>query len=154
ERPMTKAAQTHETFTLDRIYPNCRDHVWACWAEPEKKRSWFGEGVQRMEFRPGGVESGIYHDAMGEHANETRYFEINDRKRIVLAYSMALNGRVHTVSLATIVFKDHNGGTRLTYTEQMCVIPPSDGVEGRKHGWDALLTGLESFLVADTGSRA
>ena len=91
---------------------------------------------------------------MGEHQNETRYFEISDRNRIVLAYSMALNGRVHTVSLATIVFADHDGGTRLTYTEQMCVIPPSDGVDGRRHGWDALLTGLESYLSADTIAQA
>lgn len=151
---MTNAGQSHETFTIDRIYPNCLDHVWACWAAADKKRAWFGDGLQEMDFRPGGIERGAFQDTMGEHQNETRYFEISDRNRIVLAYSMALNGRVHTVSLATIVFADHDGGTRMTYTEQMCVIPPSDGVDGRRHGWDALLTGLESYLSADTIAQA
>jgi hypothetical protein len=32
----------------------------------------------------------------------------------------------------------------------MCVIPPSDGVEGRKHGWSALLDELDDYLVNDT----
>ena len=127
---MTEAAQSHETFTIERTYPNCLDHVWACWAVPEKKRAWFGDGLLHMDFRPGGIETGEFQDTMGKHTNESRYFEIMDRQRIVLAYSMALNGRVHTVSLATVIFAEHDGGTRLTYSEQMCVIPPSDGVEG------------------------
>jgi uncharacterized protein YndB with AHSA1/START domain len=62
---------------------------------------------------------------------------------------MAVNARVHTISLATIAFTDENGGTRLKYTEQLCVVPPSDGVEGRKHGWSALLGTLGDFLVKD-----
>jgi uncharacterized protein YndB with AHSA1/START domain len=103
-----------------------------------------------MDFRPGGFERSRFRDDMGEHVNEGRYFEIKDGERIVLAYSMAVNGRVHTTSLATIAFRDENGGTRLTYTEQMCVVPPSDGVEGRRHGWGALLDGLGGYLVKDT----
>ena len=151
---MTYPSQSHETFTTERTYPNCLDHVWACWAHLDKKRAWFGDGLQQMDFRPGGAESSGFQDSMGEHANETRYFEIQDRRRIVFAYSMALNGRIHTVSLATVVFAEADGGTRLTYTEQMCVIPPSDGVEGREHGWNALLTALEAYLVADTRANA
>jgi uncharacterized protein YndB with AHSA1/START domain len=103
-----------------------------------------------MDFRPGGFERSRFKDGMGEHVNETRYFEIKEGERIVLAYSMAVNGRVHTVSLTTIAFGDENGGTRLRYAEQMCVIPPSDGLEGRKHGWSALLDGLADYLVEDT----
>ena len=88
---------------------------------------------------------------MGEHVNETQYFHRSrEGERIVFAYSMAVNDRVHTISLTTITFRDENGGTRLKYTEQMCVIPPSDGVEGRKHGWNALLDGLGDYLVTDT----
>lgn len=146
---MTSAAQTHETFTIERVYPNCREHVWASWAVLQKKKAWFGSGLREMDFRPGGSEVGAFHDGMGEHVNEGRYFEIKSHERIVLAYSMALNGRVHTVSLATVLFADHGEGTRLTYTEQMCVIPPSDGVEGREHGWQALLTDLQDYLVED-----
>lgn len=151
---MTKPAESHETFTIERVYPNCLDHVWACWARADKKRSWFGDGLREMDFSQGGAEYSGFSDAMGEHVNQARYFEISDRKRIVLAYSMALNGRVHTVSLATVLFAEDEGGTRLTYTEQMCVIPPSDGVEGRKHGWEALLGALGDYLDQDTRAHA
>jgi uncharacterized protein YndB with AHSA1/START domain len=64
---------------------------------------------------------------------------------------MAMNGRVHTVSLATITFADENGGTRLGYAEQMCVIPPSDDLKGRQHGWNVLLDALGTYL-AEGGS--
>jgi uncharacterized protein YndB with AHSA1/START domain len=60
---------------------------------------------------------------------------------------MALNGRVHTISLATVTFADEAGGTRLGYTEQLCVIQPSDGRAGREHGWNFLLGCLADFLT-------
>lgn len=104
----------------------------------------------RGRLRLGGAERNDFVSPMGTHTNETRYFEIRDRQRIVFAYSMALDGRVHTVSPTTVVFADHGGSTKLTYVEQMCVIPPSDGAEGREHGWNALLDALEKYLAADT----
>jgi len=149
---MTETAQHHTSFTIERVYPNCRAHVWSAWAIPAKKAAWFGKGEHALDFRPGGAERSAMRDQMGEHVNETQYFEIVDEARIVLAYSMALNGRVHTVSLATILFADEGGGTRLTYTEQMCVLPPSDGMEGRRHGWTAILGRLEHYLLEDTAA--
>ena len=146
---MTTAPQAHATFTVERLYPNCRAHVWSCWSQRKKKAAWLGDREFALDFRVGGAERGVFRDQMGEHVNEGRYFEILDQQRIVLAYSMALNGRVHTVSLATILFADEGGGTRLTYTEQMCVIPPSDGVEGRRHGWTHLLDTVASYLAQD-----
>lgn len=151
---MTQPAQEHQTITLERLYANCLDHVWSAWAIFEKKKAWFGEGLKESDFQTGGTERGSFVSDMGLHTNEARYFEIEDRKRIVFAYSMALNGRVHSVSLATVVFADQNGGTRLIYTEQMCVIPPSDGAQGRQHGWDALLGALEGYLAQDASVPA
>ena len=142
----TSPSQEHATFTIERIFPNCRAHVWSAWAMREKKAVWLGDRDLALDFRPGGSERGAFKDQMGEHVNEGRYFEILDQQRIVLAYSMALNGRVHTVSLATILFADEGGGTRVNYTEQMCVIPPSDGAQGRRHGWTHLLAGLATYL--------
>lgn len=75
------------------------------------------------------------------------YFDIQPQHRIVLAYSMALNGRVHSVSVATILFADHGSGTQLTYTEQICILPPSDGAAGRQHGRAIILDGLGSYLA-------
>ena len=147
---MAEAAQQHETFTIERVYPNCREHVWAAWSVAEKKKAWFGDGFLESDFRVGGTERHEFANDMGTHTNETRYFEIKDQERIVFAYSMAMNGTVHSVSLTTIVLADEGGGTRLTYTEQMCVIPPSDSAEGRTHGWNALLNSLEAYLAEDT----
>lgn len=147
---MTKSAQEHETISIERIYPNCIDHVWSAWALIDRKKAWFGDGIKELDFRPGGAERSSVITDLGMHTNDSRYFEIKERERIVFAYSMAVDGRVHTVSLATVVFSDQDGGTRLTYTEQMCVIPPSDGAAGRKHGWTALLETLGEYLAEDT----
>lgn len=145
---------SHDSYTIERVYPNCVAHVWAAWSIPEKKAKWFGGGAADMDFRTGGSERKSFRNEMGEHTNETRYFEIRDEQLIVLGYSMAMNGRVHTVSLTTIAFMDENGGTRLRYTEQMCVLPPSDGAKGRSHGWGVLLDNLGEYLEEDTAANA
>jgi uncharacterized protein YndB with AHSA1/START domain len=147
---MTALDHQLDSFTIERVYPNCRAHVWSAWSVPTKKAAWLGNRPIEMDFRPGGVERSGFRNEMGQHTSEGRYFEIRDEELIVMAYSMAMNGRVHTVSLATIVFTDDGGGTRLRYTEQMCVLPPSDGTEGRCHGWGVLLDGLHTYLEADT----
>ena len=148
---MSEPSQHHREFTIERVYPNCRAHVWAAWSIPEKKAAWMG-GDREMEadFRPGGNESRRFRSERGLHENSSRYFEIKEEERIILAYSMALEGRVHSVSLVTITFQDENGGTKLLYTEQMCVIPPSDSSDGRKQGWTALLDKLADYLASDT----
>ena len=151
---MTGENHQLDSFTIERVYPNCRAHVWSAWSVPEKKAAWFGNRALDMDFRPGGGERTSFSNDMGEHTNDTRYFAIREEELIVLAYSMAMKGRVHTVSLATIVFLDEGGGTRLRYTEQMCVLPPSDGPQGRTHGWSVLLDGLGTYLEADTLANA
>ncbi|HEV7705499.1 MAG TPA: SRPBCC domain-containing protein [Gemmatimonadaceae bacterium] len=151
---MENKAQYHEQFTIERVYANAKDEVWAAWSDRAKKAEWMGAPALEMDFRAGGSERSTFREDMGEHVNEGRYFEISEGSRIVLAYSMSLNGRIHTVSLATIVFMSEKRSTRLIYTEQMCIIPPSDGLEGRKHGWgvllDALRRQLEIVKVKDT----
>jgi len=151
---MKSEVMSHDSFLIESVYPNCRDHVWAAWADPNKKRAWYGDGLTEIDFREGGVQRGVFSNHMGEHRNETRFFEITDRERIVFSYSMAMKGVIHTVSLVTVVFEDQGGGTLLRYFEQMCIIPPSDGVEGRRQGWQALLDSLEGFLATDPRTRA
>ncbi|WP_417307888.1 SRPBCC domain-containing protein [Devosia sp.] len=143
---MTPDSQTSDSFTIEKVYPHPRDTVWAAWAVLERKKAWFGDGLEQFDFRVGGRDRGVFSDKMGEHVNETAYFEISDRERIVYAYSMAMNGRVHTVSLVTVLFEDVEAGTRLRQIEQMWIMPPSDGVAGRRHGWQALLDNLGSYL--------
>jgi uncharacterized protein YndB with AHSA1/START domain len=145
---MADDSQHHENFTLERIYPQSKAEVWSAWSMREKKSAWLGNPALEMDFRVGGFERATYREETREHLNETRYFEIKEGERIVLAYSMAVNGRVHTVSLATITFAVVGDGTRLRYHEQMCIIPPSDGLKGRQHGWNLLLDALGTALAA------
>ena len=148
----------NERFELERVLSKCRSHVFSAWADPDKKRKWIGGPSDKgnshvMDFRVGGREFGAFENEMGLHENETRYFEILPDDLIVFSYSMSMNRRVHSVSLVTVRFADEGGGTRLTYTEQMCVIEPSDGAAGREHGWNALLNALESFLEGELAAQ-
>lgn len=146
---------THtDSFTIERVLAKCPAHVFSAWTDPDKKRKWFiGDTVDArshaFDIRVGGCDRSSFSNDMGVHENETRYFEIIEDELIVFAYSMAMNGRVHSVSLVTVRFADENGGTRLTYTEQMSVVAPSDGARGREHGWGALLDNMTAFLETD-----
>ncbi len=110
-----------------------------------------------LDFRIGGSETGRFvrtsGPGAGEHANVTHYLDIVPGKRIAFAYTMALDGRIHSASLATVSFAEAGGGTLLTYTEQGAWFAPSDGVDGRREGWEALLAALESIHYA-TARRA
>lgn len=148
----------HDSFTLTRDIHACRAHVFAAWADPALKRRWFVDGDgpgwserdHALDFRPGGTETGRFvlteGPGAGEHRNVTHYLDIVPDVRIVFAYTMALNGRIHSASLATVMFEDLGGGTRLTFTEQGAFYEHSDGAAGRRHGWAHLLASLETSL--------
>ncbi|MCW5679572.1 MAG: SRPBCC domain-containing protein [Anaerolineales bacterium] len=69
---------------LERLYPNCKEHVWAAWSIREKKAAWLGSKDLEMDFFPGGIERSGFRNSMGEHTSEGRYFEIKEGERIVL----------------------------------------------------------------------
>lgn len=151
---MTADTQHHDTFSIERTYPSSRQQVWSAWAVPQKKKAWFGDGLSDLDFRVGGLERGAFTNDMGEHSKLATFYEITEAARIVYAYSMALNGRIHTVSLVTVLFDDYGDGTRLRHIEQICVMPPSDGVQGRQHGWQALLDQLGTYLESARSNAA
>lgn len=151
-------ANLQETFTIERELRACRAHVFAAWSQGDFKRRWFVEGdgpqwstrAYQLDFRVGGWERGSFvlneGPGAGEHRNESVYLDIVPGERIVYAYTMALDGRIHSASLATVLFADHNGGTRLRYTEQGAFFPPSDCAAGREQGWVVLLGYLQREL--------
>ena len=147
---------THDGFTLTRDIAASPATVFALWADPAKKRLWFAEGKAEhsIDFRVGGTESNRFEveagPGAGTHENVTHYLEIAPNERIVLAYTMAMNGRVHSASLATVLFEARDGGTHLNYTEQMTLIGASDGPQGRAHGWGALLDAMERQVQGAT----
>jgi uncharacterized protein YndB with AHSA1/START domain len=144
----------HESFTITRTYAKCLAHVWSAWSDGPKKRRWMaGDDMTAdanafaFDFSVGGVERHAFESPMGKHENRTTYFDIADEQRIVFAYSMSLNGRVHSVSVATVTFAEDGGGTRVEFAEQITLIGDSDGAEGRTQGWTALLESVDKTLT-------
>ncbi len=146
----------HESFSLERLIAASPARVFKTWADPALKRAWFvdsdgpdwQERDYALDFRVGGMETGRFVLASGpgagEHRNVTHYLDIVPDERIVYAYTMAHDGRIHSASLATVALGAENGGTRLTYTEQGSYFGGSDGAQGRQHGWTHLLNALQS----------
>ena len=149
---------THDRYTIERVLPARPADVFAAWSDPALKRRWFvdsdgpswSEADYTLDFREGGTEVGRFvaadGPAPGVHENRTTFLQIVPEARIVFAYTMAHEGRVHSASLVTVTLAGAEGGTRLTFTEQMAVLGPSDGPEGRRAGWTHLLSALATSL--------
>lgn len=155
---------SHETFTLTRAFRARPEMLWQAWSDPALKRRWFADNGgpawetldYKLDFRVGGLETGRFRfipdgasdipSLAGIHENVTHYLEIAEGARIVTAYTMALDGVIHSASLVSIGFEGTPEGSRLTLTETMHEIGRTDGVEGRKGGTSWLLDQLEKVL--------
>jgi uncharacterized protein YndB with AHSA1/START domain len=127
------------------------------WRDPATKREWFaqGEGWRIEEyglaFRVGGREHGRFRRDDGpETRNETIYLDIVPDRRIVMAYTMAIDGANISASLGTVEFEAIGAGTRLIYTGQVAFFDGADGSPLRKQGWQALLESLAATLGEKT----
>lgn len=148
----------HNTFVLDRSYPQPPAGVYAAFAQPARKRRWYVESnneIQEfeMEFRVGGNERLRYrfkegHPIAGsEIANESTYHDILPESRIVMTSRMSLNGKPIAVMLATFEFQSSGTGTDLVLTHQGTYIDWPDGVRMIEEGWRGLLARLEKELA-------
>ena len=99
-----------------------------------------------LDFQTGGRETGRFSiaegPAAGLHENATTYLDIVENSRIVYAYSMSWDGRMHSASLVTVSFVPTEAGCRLKLTEQSAHFSPSDGPQMRRGGVDAQLDRL------------
>src|SRR3989337_1527418 len=150
---MAERTVVHDTIVTERIYPTPPDRVFAAWSDAATKREWFAEGegwrVEEygLDFRVGGREHGRFrHGDSPETRNETVYLDIVPNRRIVMAYTMALEGRNISASLGTVEFEAVGGGTRLIYTEQGAFFDGADGPSSRRHGWNGLLERLAATV--------
>jgi uncharacterized protein YndB with AHSA1/START domain len=150
---------THHTFSIERTFETTPDRVFAAFADPARKRRWFGDdrGLEvesfEMDFQPGGRDRISYRMKQTSPipgatiTNETTYQDIIPGKRIVLAYSMLMNGRRFSVSLATFEFLLSKNGTTLIFTDQGAYFEGSDGPQMREDGWRKLLEYLGNELA-------
>ena len=155
---MSETSTIHNTFVIERRYPQPPDRVYAAFAQPARKRRWYAEGEHEiqefeMEFRVGGQERFRYrfkegHPIAGsEIANESIYQEIEPEKRIVMTSKMSLNGKPIVVMLATFEFVPAEKGTDLLLTHQGTYIDWPDGVKMIEAGWRGLIDRLEKDLA-------
>ncbi len=159
-RPMPSPT-IHHTFALQRSYAAAPERVFAAFADPAQKRSWFADGFTshdvlsfELDFQVGGVERILYRFREGTPfpgtllAMEGRILEIVPGCRVVSASSMAMAGRIFSASLVTADIVPTESGTDLTLTHQGAFFENSDGPELRQAGWGKLLDHLENALAA------
>jgi uncharacterized protein YndB with AHSA1/START domain len=142
---MTDHIVTHSTFMLERNYPHPPARVYAAFADKSQKAKWFAdpdagpELTWDFDFREGGREynSGPF---MGQiHTFEAIYHDILENERIVYSYTMDVDGRKLSASLATLEFEAVGDGTRLTLTEQGAFLDGNDDPAERERGTRELL---------------
>lgn len=153
---MTARSLGHAGFTLVRDYPAPVAEVWAAFAEPERKREWFGRGDGReqvgewtSDFRVGGrdVAESRFHDGPLSRF-EAFYTDIVEHERIVLTYDMWIDSAHISTSIASYEFEAIDGGTRFTHGEHGIHLDGFD-LDGRlrEQGTAGLLDGLGRYLA-------
>ncbi|MFO1183500.1 MAG: SRPBCC family protein [Bauldia sp.] len=152
---MTKHSAVHETFVIERVYRHPPAKVFAAFATPQAKKTWFsgppewGQDEGTMDFRVGGRETSRGGPKGGPiHAFESRYMDIVANERIIFAYDMHLDDKHISVSLTTVELRPESGGkaTRLVFTEQGVYLDGYDNAGQRKEGTEGLLTQLGAAL--------
>ncbi|MET7991203.1 SRPBCC domain-containing protein [Amycolatopsis sp. NPDC005232] len=134
----------HSTFTLERRYPAPPARVFAAWADPAAKASWFGGSEHSLDFRVGGRE--VNHG--GDLTFTSDYHDIVDGERIVYASTLSRPDTVTTVSVTTVELVPDGAGTRLVLTEQGTFLDGHEEPAWREQGTGDWLDKLGAHLGA------
>jgi uncharacterized protein YndB with AHSA1/START domain len=155
---MTLTTAAHDTFTIERIYDAPVARVFQAWADPERKARWFAGSAEalganyELDFRIGGREINRGGPPGGPvYVFESRFHDIVPDERIVYTYEMYADEARISVSVATILFHDQAGATRLVMTEQGVFLDGLDTSAQREEGTRALL-GLLASSMGESGS--
>lgn len=143
----TLARPHYGTFTIERTYRHSPERVFRAFEESQAHYRWFvsGEGWEidyyTHAFKVGGHEHGTFRPEGQKFTlrNDTWYLEIAPARRIVSAYTMAMDGKPFSHSLAIVeLYSDGKGGTRLVFTEQGAYYGDENDVKNRKAGCEEL----------------
>ena len=144
---------THATFSLERRYPVPPARVFAAWAEPAVKASWFAAGPNsghELDFRIGGREVAHGGPEGGPLMTfESLYRDIVPDQRIVYTSTLSAGDEIWTVSLTSVEFASAEDGTRLVLTEQGAFLDGREEPAWREQGTADQLEALAKVLTAD-----
>ena len=139
----------HATFVIERVFDAPPEAVFHAFSDDSARQRWFTTSndwpIQeyRYDFRVGGREHGRFSpDGKTMILNDATYQDIVPGRRIVSAYTMTVNGKRISVSLATTEFLAEGSGTRLVYTEQGAYLDDLDQARSREQGCAALFDSL------------
>jgi uncharacterized protein YndB with AHSA1/START domain len=150
----------HNTFVIERSYPNAPERVFSAFADAAKKRRWFAEGEKHeveefeMDFRVGGSERFRYRFKEGTPfpgvalTNEGIYEDIVPNRRIVIASGMTLGDKRISASLVTLELLPTDKGTDLICTHQGAFFEGADGPQIREAGFRKLFDSLATALAS------
>jgi uncharacterized protein YndB with AHSA1/START domain len=151
---MKERSVVHATFVIEKEYPVPSQRVFAAFADPKKKRRWYGEGEEStleqfdMDFRVGGKERTIRRAKNGwTFVAESVYLDILPNRHIIFAYTMSAGEKRISSSQATVEFLPEAEATKLIFTEQGAFLEGADGPKMREVGWRLLLGQLADELA-------
>jgi uncharacterized protein YndB with AHSA1/START domain len=144
-------------FTIERRFRQSPEQTFQAFADPDLRQRWFRvpdtwtDTEWWLDFRVGGGERNAGRDHGGaHHLFRSRFHDIVDGARIVFAYDMLLDGRLTSVSLATVeVRPQDDDGTQLILTEHGAFLDDLEDPVERAHGTGLLLDGLEALLAGE-----
>ena len=151
---MKERTVMHGTFVIEKKFPAAPERVFAAFADPTKKRRWYGESDEgtleefESDFRVGGKERTVRRAKNGwTFTADTTYLDILPNRHIVFAYTMSLGDKRISSSQSTVEIVSAARATTLIFTEQGAFFEGADGPKMREEGWRALFERLADELA-------
>jgi uncharacterized protein YndB with AHSA1/START domain len=155
---MDERSVIHNTFVIERSYPQPPERVFAAFADAAKKRRWYAEGENKeveefeMDFRVGGIERARYRyngpPLKGVvFTSEASFQAIVPNRRVVAASTMNLGEQRISAALVTFELVPTDKGTDLIFTHQGAFFEGADGPQIREAGWRKLLDRMTTELT-------
>jgi uncharacterized protein YndB with AHSA1/START domain len=138
------------SLTLTRRYPVAPEKVWRAWTDPEAVKKWWGPGpgepvsLAELDVRVGGRFRIVFGGADGRaHECAGVYREVAPNRRLVFTWCWP-NSTPERISVITIVFKEAQMGTELTFKHEQFF--DEKARDDHRRGWMGSLGKLAEFL--------
>jgi len=150
----TVRSVVHGTFRLERTFDAPVARVWKALTDETAKQKWFAGGPgqwelleRHMDVRVGGSEhlKGRWQGGMVSTFDAT-YLDVIPNERLIYSYTMHLDAKKISVSLATMELQGAGTKTTLRVTEQGAFLDGYDDAGSRERGTGHLLDTLAASL--------